>query len=287
MLFPDPDAPTMAAVCPCQSLRSILWRIVNGPAESSTVFAKPDALNTGTAAAPSIVIAVMNEITSKMHVPDFTRRRLIALAASTAATLLTLQTGIAAPPALRILVLGDSLSAEYGLPRGAGWVALMGKRLQDAGVPAEIVNASVSGETTAGGLTRLPALIKEHRPTHLIVELGANDALRGLSLASTQANLDKLVQLGQAAHTKVLLVGIQVPPNFGKRYSDDFAAVFPAVAKARSCALVDFLLKGIADRPDARDWFQADGIHPLAKAHPLMLDNVWRGLKPLLLGRQR
>jgi len=229
----------------------------------------------------------MNEITSKMHVPDFTRRRLIALAASTAATLLTLQTGIAAPPALRILVLGDSLSAEYGLPRGAGWVALMGKRLQDAGVPAEIVNASVSGETTAGGLTRLPALIKEHRPTHLIVELGANDALRGLSLASTQANLDKLVQLGQAAHTKVLLVGIQVPPNFGKRYSDDFAAVFPAVAKARSCALVDFLLKGIADRPDARDWFQADGIHPLAKAHPLMLDNVWRGLKPLLLGRQR
>ncbi|WP_374318457.1 arylesterase [Aquabacterium sp.] len=232
----------------------------------------------------------MNKMKSEKHEPDFTRRRLIALAAGLSTALPVLAyaakpTGVTQPA--RILVLGDSLSAEFGLARGTGWVALLDKRLHDEGIAATVVNASVSGETTSGGLTRLPALLKQHRPTHLLVELGANDALRGLQLSSTKDNLNQIIQLGQTAGAKVLLIGIQVPPNFGKRYSDDFAAIFPAVAKARSCALVPFLLKGVADRPDALNWFQADGIHPLAKAHPQMLDNIWQGLKPLLLGRQR
>jgi len=145
-----------------------------------------------------------------------------------------------------------------------------------------VINASISGDTTSGGRARLPALLKQHQPTHVVLELGANDALRGFPLRSTQDNLDAMAQASQGAGAKVLLVGMQVPPNYGKRYTEDFAAVFGRVAQARKAALVPFLLKGVADRPDARDWFQPDGIHPLAKAHPVMLDNVWAGLKPLL-----
>lgn len=181
-----------------------------------------------------------------------------------------------------VLIVGDSLSAEYGLARGAGWVALLEGRLAQQGIAAQIVNASISGETTSGGRTRLPALLKQHRPTHVVIELGGNDALRGFPVSATRDNLNAMAQASQAAGAKVLLVGMQVPPNYGKRYADDFAAVFARVAQERKVALVPFLLKGVADRTDARDWFQADGIHPQAKAHPVMLDNVWRGLKPLL-----
>lgn len=181
-----------------------------------------------------------------------------------------------------VLIVGDSLSAEYGLARGAGWVALLEERLAQQGIAAQIVNASISGETTSGGRTRLPALLKQHRPTHVVIELGGNDALRGFPVSATRDNLNAMAQASQAAGAKVLLVGMQVPPNYGKRYADDFAAVFARVAQERKVALVPFLLKGVADRTDARDWFQADGIHPQAKAHPVMLDNVWRGLKPLL-----
>lgn len=181
----------------------------------------------------------------------------------------------------RILVVGDSLSAEYGLARGSGWVALLSRRLASRpGVT--VVNASISGDTTSGGAARLPALLQAHHPTHVIIELGGNDALRGLSLKATRDTLDAMVRQCQAAGAQVVLVGMMMPPNFGRRYAEDFAAIFPAVAKARSAAVVPFLLKGVADRPDAREWFQADGIHPLAKAHPVMLDNVWRVLKPLL-----
>jgi len=185
-------------------------------------------------------------------------------------------------PSRKVLILGDSLSAEYGLPRGSGWVALLEARLQQQGIAAELVNASISGETTSGGRTRLPALLKQHRPTHVVIELGGNDALRGFPVRSTQDNLNAMAQASQAIGATVLLVGMQVPPNYGKRYAADFAAVFARVAQERRAALVPFLLKGVADRPDAREWFQADGIHPLPKAHPVMLDNVWRGLKPLL-----
>ena len=181
-----------------------------------------------------------------------------------------------------VLIVGDSLSAEYGLSRGLGWVALLEARLAQQGIAAQVVNASISGETTSGGRTRLPALLKQHRPTHVVIELGGNDALRGFPLRSTRDNLDAMVEASQAAGAKVLLVGMQVPPNYGKRYSDDFAALFGRVAQERRAALVPFLLRGVADRADAREWFQPDGIHPQAKAHPVMLDNVWRELKPLL-----
>lgn len=181
-----------------------------------------------------------------------------------------------------ILVLGDSLSAEYGLARGQGWVALLQQRLEKSLPQARVVNASVSGDTSAGGRARLPGLLARHQPTVVVIELGANDALRGLPLQSTQANLQAMVQASQAAGAKVLLLGMQVPPNYGSAYGRDFAAVFPAVARQNKTALLPFLLAGIADAPDALAWFQSDRIHPTAKAHPRILDNVWPHLQPLL-----
>ncbi|MCH7343897.1 arylesterase [Pelomonas sp. CA6] len=182
----------------------------------------------------------------------------------------------------RVVVLGDSLSAEYGIARGSGWVALLQQRLAAQAPGAEVVNASISGDTTSGGRSRLPALLATHKPTHLIIELGGNDALRGLSLAMTRDNLRAMVRAGKEARAKVLVVGMQLPPNYGASYGRDFAALFGEVAKEEKVALQPFLLAGIADRADAMDWFQPDRIHPLAKAHPRMLDNVWQSLKPLL-----
>jgi acyl-CoA thioesterase-1 len=190
-----------------------------------------------------------------------------------------------APASPTLLVLGDSLSAEYGLPGGTGWVALLQARLLKQPSPVTVVNASISGDTTSGGVTRLPALLATHHPKVVVIELGANDALRGLSVASTLANLRSLVSSSQQAGAKVLVVGMQVPPNYGQRYTREFAQAFETVSTEKHVALVPFLLKGVADRPDARDWFQADGLHPLAKAHPIILEVVWQGLRPLLLGR--
>lgn len=209
-----------------------------------------------------------------------TRRQILMAAMGLWATS---EHAIAGPgKAARILVMGDSLSAEYGLARGTGWVALLQSRLQEQGMAAEVINASISGETTSGGLTRLPPLLKQHRPTHVVIELGANDALRGLPLKSSRANLQTMIEASQQAGAKVLLIGMMVPPNYGKRYTDDFQAMFPDLAQTHRTALVPFLLKGIADRPDARNWFQADGIHPLAKGHPIIMENVWAALKPQL-----
>lgn len=182
----------------------------------------------------------------------------------------------------RVLVVGDSMSAEYGLKRGSGWVALLERRLAEQKIPATVVNASVSGDTTAGGRSRLPGLLKQHLPTHVVIELGGNDALRGLPMAQTEANLDHMTRLAQAAGARVLLVGIQVPPNYGRAYTESFAAVFPKVAQAHKAALVPFLLKGVADGPQAGSLFQGDRIHPNEQAQPLMLDNVWPALKGLL-----
>ena len=182
----------------------------------------------------------------------------------------------------RIVVLGDSLSAEYGLVRGTGWVALLEKRLSAEKITASVINASISGDTTSGGRARLGALLKQHRPTVLVIELGGNDALRGLPLKNTQDNLSAMAQAAQKAGAKVLLLGMQVPPNYGRQYAEQFAQLFVSVAQKNKTALVPFLLKGVADRQDATAWFQADGIHPLAKAHPQMLDNVWPALRPLL-----
>ena len=195
------------------------------------------------------------------------------------------QPGAASAPAGSapvLLVLGDSLSAEYGLAPGQGWVALLAARLRQAHRRESVVNASISGDTTAGGRSRIGALLARHHPQVVIVELGGNDALRGLALSSTRANLDAIVGAAQQAGARVLIAGIQVPPNYGRQYTDDFASMFVQVAKARKAALLPFLLAGIADRPDADAWFQPDRIHPLAKGHPLILENVWPVLAPLL-----
>jgi acyl-CoA thioesterase-1 len=186
----------------------------------------------------------------------------------------------ASPPV--ILVVGDSLSAEYGLERGTGWVALLEKQLAREKLPATVINASISGDTTSGGRSRLPALLKLHHPTLVVIELGGNDALRGLPLGMTRDNLLTMARAAKAVGAKVLVVGMQVPPNYGRQYGDDFAALFPAVAKAENTALVPFLLKGVADAPNAEALFQPDRIHPREQAHPVMLANVWLGLKPLL-----
>ena len=186
--------------------------------------------------------------------------------------------GAAQAPAL--LVVGDSLSAEYGLARGSGWVALLQQRLAPRKI--DVVTASVSGDTTAGGRSRLPALLAEHRPRVVILELGGNDALRGLPLDLTRANLTEMARAATAAGARVLLLGMQVPPNYGQKYAQDFAASFAAVAKAEGTALVPFFLKGVADVPDTARYFQPDRIHPNADAQPKMLDNVWPALQPLL-----
>ena len=183
-----------------------------------------------------------------------------------------------------MLVVGDSLSAEYGLPRGKGWVALLQQRLQLQMPGVQVVNASISGDTTAGGRSRLQALLTQHRPTHVVIELGGNDALRGLPLKSTEDNLRAMARAAKAAGARVLIAGMQGPPNYGKRYADDFAGLFATVAREERAVLVPFLLAGVADVPQAERWFQPDRIHPTAEAHPRILDNVWPALKTLLSG---
>jgi len=179
-------------------------------------------------------------------------------------------------------VLGDSLSAEYGLARGTGWVALLQKQVAQSHPDTDIVNASISGETTSGGRTRLPALLKAHQPTHVVIELGGNDALRGLSLAMTRDNLTFMATAAKEAGAKVLLLGMQMPPNYGPELTRQFAALYPAVAKATGAALVPFFLKGVGDDADPTRWFQADRIHPNEAAQQRMLGNVWPELQKQL-----
>lgn len=181
-----------------------------------------------------------------------------------------------------ILVVGDSLSAEYGLKRGSGWVALLEQRLARENIAATVRNASISGDTTSGGRSRLPALLKTVNPSVVVIELGGNDALRGLPLQGTQDNLAAMTKAAQAAGAKVLLVGMQIPPNYGADYSRRFSAAFDTVARANKAALVPFFLKGVGDGADPLAMFQADRIHPKEEAHPILLDNVWPQLKKLL-----
>ena len=182
----------------------------------------------------------------------------------------------------KILVLGDSISAEYGMARGAGWVALLQKKLTAEKRPWQVINASICGDTTAGGRARLAQQLAQHQPQVLIVELGGNDALRGLPLLQTQANLAAMTEMAQKAGARVLLLGMQVPPNYGADYSRAFAQTFADVAKAKKTALVPFLLKGVGDVPESQKWFQSDRIHPNAQAQPLLLANVWPQLVRLL-----
>jgi acyl-CoA thioesterase I len=192
------------------------------------------------------------------------------------------QTRTADANAPALLVLGDSLSAEYGLRRDSGWVALLERKLAADKSPVRVINASVSGDTTSGGRSRLPDLLQQHRPAVVIIELGGNDALRGLPLDLTRDNLRAMAQRARASGAKVLLLGMQMPPNYGARYGKDFAQLFADVAKAERAALVPFFLKGVADGLLPLALFQPDRIHPNEKAQPMMLDNVWPALRPLL-----
>lgn len=178
-----------------------------------------------------------------------------------------------------ILVLGDSLSAAYGLPRQQGWVTLLEERLRQDKFTHRVVNASISGETSAGGLSRIGRALEQHRPALLILALGGNDGLRGLPVSQMQTNLDGIIRAAQRRRVKVLLLGVRMPPNYGPAYTREFTASFAALAGKHRTAFAPFLLEGFADRPE---YFLDDGVHPNAAAQPLILETVWRQLRPLL-----
>jgi acyl-CoA thioesterase-1 len=270
VLLPEPDAPTMATDSCARNSKLMSWRMVKVPVESATCLV--------------MCWTAMIGWDMRLLGSGLTRRALLRhcsllALAGIGARESSAQAGSRRGP---LLVVGDSLSAEYGLERGSGWVALLQQRLAREKVAIEVVNASISGDTTSGGRTRLPALLAQHKPSVVIIELGGNDALRGLPLNMTQANLGAMAQAARAAGARVLLVGMQLPPNYGQKYAQDFAALFSGVAQAEGTALLPFFLKGVADGPDADRLFQADRIHPNAEAQARMLGNVWPVLKPLL-----
>jgi acyl-CoA thioesterase-1 len=177
------------------------------------------------------------------------------------------------------LVLGDSISAAYGIPRERGWVNLLAQRLEREHPDYIVVNASISGDTSGGGRARLRPLLAKHRPAIVILELGGNDGLRGMPVGQMRANLDAIIGESQAIGARVLLLGMRVPPNYGEMYAQSFAAAFRELARTHRLALVPFLLEDFAEKPDL---FQPDRIHPTEAAQPLMLERVWKELKPLL-----
>ena len=174
---------------------------------------------------------------------------------------------------------GDSLSAAYGIAAGNGWVALLDERLQGERIDYSVVNASISGETTAGGVSRLPRVLARYKPAVVILALGGNDGLRGLPVRQMENNLATMIAMAKKAGARVLLVGMRVPPNYGPEYTDDFAAAFTRLARRHKVALAPFLLEGMAENLNQ---FQPDRIHPDEKAQPILLDNVWKALRPLL-----
>lgn len=176
-----------------------------------------------------------------------------------------------------ILILGDSLSAEYGLPRNTGWVQLLDAQLKKDASPWTVFNASISGETTSGGISRLPALLQQKKPGIVLLELGANDALRGLPLSETEANLRKMIRMSKQSGAKVLLMGMQIPPNYGQDYTAKFKTLYSNLAKEERIELLPFFLKGVAERMDL---FQADRIHPNVEAQSILFKNVWGAMAP-------
>ena len=185
-----------------------------------------------------------------------------------------------------ILVMGDSLSAEYGIARGSGWVKLLEDQLQKQSSPWMVFNASISGETTSGGLTRLPVLLEQKKPGIVLLELGANDALRGLSVDQTENNLRKMIQASKKSGAKVLLFGMQIPPNYGQDYTSRFKAIYSKLAKQEGVELLPFFLQGIASQ---KELFQSDNIHPNEKAQTILFSNVWAAMTPYqnLLGSKQ
>ena len=184
--------------------------------------------------------------------------------------------------ACTVMIFGDSLSAAYGIPSARGWVALLGERIASAGLDWRVVNASQSGETTAGGLRRLSADLERHTPGVVVIALGANDALRGQPIAATRANLEQMIRLARKARARPVLVGFMIPPNYGIDYAREFRELYAQLAKRENLPLVPFLLEGIAER---RELFQGDQLHPTAEAQPRILENVWPVLEPLLGSR--
>ncbi len=178
-----------------------------------------------------------------------------------------------------ILVMGDSLSASHGIDQQRSWVSLLAARLQREGFPHHVVNASISGETTAGGLSRLGPALARHQPAIVIIELGANDGLRGLPLTQMRDNLQKMITAAKNHHARVLLIGMRLPPNYGPRYTRSFQNIYLALAKENNIAMLPFLLEGVSEK---REWMQADNLHPNAAAQPRLLENVWPSLRPLL-----
>ena len=227
------------------------------------------------------------KLLAELFTPSFCLRRTlqdgqVCRAILTAALIVIFALPVQAAPPDVILIVGDSLSAEYGLKRGTGWVPLLEKQLAREKKDAKVINASISGDTTSGGRSRLAALLKAHKPSIVVIELGGNDALRGLPLDMTRANLTAMTQAAKKVNAKVLLLGMQVPPNYGGAYGATFSGLFGTIAKAEKVALMPFFLAGVADVPDAAAQFQADRIHPNEQAQPKMLSNVWPELKKLL-----
>lgn len=213
-----------------------------------------------------------------MHLPmSPSRRRFVCRLAMVAVAGLPFAHGGEAPPTL--LVLGDSISAGYGLAPGTGWVDLLSARITAEKLPYRVVNASITGDTTAGGRARLPALLATHKPAIVIIELGGNDGLRGGNLQSTRDNLATMVAAVKKANAKPLIVGMRLPPNYGAAYVREFDALYANVARDAKAPLVPFFFEGFGER---NDLFQSDRIHPTASAQPLLLDNVWPVLLPLL-----
>lgn len=188
-------------------------------------------------------------------------------------------TACAAASARTILVLGDSLSAGFGIAQQQSWPSLLERRLKEESYPYQVTNISISGETTRGGLSRLPNALSQHKPDIVVLALGANDGLRGLPLEQMNDNLEAMIRISKDVRARVLLLGMQLPPNYGEEYTRRFKQIYADLARRHKIALQPFLFDGFADQRDA---FQNDGLHPTAKVQPIMLDNVWQGLRPLL-----
>ena len=267
------------------TLKSISWRMTSVPVESLTCLVTCSTRITGISDMDGTILKRLQTLCGLRWTRHCSALALTlwALVSGNAAIAQSIdKKDGAATGAPVILVVGDSLSAEYGIARDSGWTALLQQRLRQEGMKQVVVNASISGDTTSGGRSRLGALLSKHRPQVVVIELGGNDALRGLPLDMTRENLSAMVRQSQAAGARVLLAGMQLPPNYGAAYAQAFAALYGDIARAQKVALVPFFLKNVADAPDAEAMFQADRIHPTAQAHPRILAIVWPHLRSVL-----